>query len=170
LLENDADINVKTNIGESALFIATKYGYIDTAQFLVCRGADVETTTDNRIKPLHEATARGSIDIVTLLLDYGADIESVSDNGARCVHIAARNGCLDILQLLLRRGALLDSLDCDGKSCIHYAAYYCTENDWIAQANRLDCIRYLLNQGANIDLDNLEEGYRTAIELAASTI
>jgi ankyrin repeat protein len=75
-----------------------------------------------------------------------------------------------VVWILLRRGALLDSLDCDGKSCIHYAAYYCTENDWIAQANRLDCIRYLLNQGANIDLDNLEEGYRTAIELAASTI
>ena len=54
---------------------------------------------------------------------------------------------------------------------IIYAAYYCTENDdWIAQANRLDCIRYLLNQGANIDLDNLDEGYRTAIELAKSTI
>ena len=119
---------------------------------------------------MHEATAQGFIDVVDLLLDNGADIESIDYDGARCVHIAARNGRLEILQLLLQRGAQIESLDNEGKSCIYYAAYQSDEYDWITQENRLDCIRFLLDKGAKVDFEHLDECYRTAIELAQNRV
>ena len=41
LLENNCDIEIKTNRGETALFLACKFGHLDCIDYLIMKKADV---------------------------------------------------------------------------------------------------------------------------------
>lgn len=108
-----------------------KHEHIETAKFLIERGADVNAQTEYGSTPLIEASQRGLDDVVTLLLARGADVhvtrkllnisyedlrakkkpdKTLEDSdyaefGDLALHYAVRGGYTNITKALLTSGA-----------------------------------------------------------------
>lgn len=96
------DVNLKSNVGETALMMAAIKGRNDLAVQLVKKGADVN---QKGWTPLHYAASGGTLDTMKLLLDNHAYIDAESPNGTTPLMMAARYGSSDGVKLLLEQGA-----------------------------------------------------------------
>jgi ankyrin repeat protein len=68
--------------GMSPLLFAARQGYMDAAQLLLARGANVnQVSTSDATSPLLSAIINGHFDLAKVLLDAGADPKLASDNG-----------------------------------------------------------------------------------------
>ncbi len=74
---------VYTQGGMTALLLAARQGYIETAQALLDGGVDVnQVSAGDKSSPLLVATINGHFDLAKYLLDKGADPNVASENGA----------------------------------------------------------------------------------------
>ena len=80
LLDKDPSLaNAWAEDGFQPLGLASFFGFVDAARFLVERGADVNSASRNdfKVMPLHSAAATGDPDVryelAKLLLEHGAD-------------------------------------------------------------------------------------------------
>ncbi|KAL8366248.1 hypothetical protein RB595_007664 [Gaeumannomyces hyphopodioides] len=177
LLDRGADLHVTDGYGSAPVHIAASHGRLDFLELLLDRGADLHAPDDDGSAPVHFATEKGRLDCLKLLLDRGADIDATNTDGSAPIHIAALNGHLDCLELLLERGAAMDVQDSDGWSLAYYAAeceqpeclqfllhkgvgFRSETNDGLtplhsavgksAEAGYLDCVKFLLEAGADV--------------------
>ena len=74
LLERGADVNAKTNSGQTPLHWASSMNELEIAKLLIDRGADVKAKDNWGDTPLHRASRYNRIEIVGLLLEKGADM------------------------------------------------------------------------------------------------
>ncbi len=104
-------INAYAPDGFQPLGLAAFFGHADVAEFLLSRGAEVNSPSRNamRVMPLHSAIANRRIEIVKLLLDHGADVNAAQADDFTPLHEAAQNGMLDVAQRLLERGARVNA-------------------------------------------------------------
>lgn len=120
LLENGANLNISLND-------ACREGYLDTVQFLVKKGADVNSVVPYVQTALYSACAGGYSTIVKYLIDQGAHIDTrvestrfqtmnmmnfdtnksawMSTSLETCLNVVYTCGNLKILQILLERGS-----------------------------------------------------------------
>jgi len=75
----------------------------DLCQFLIERGALVNTVDNTGNTALHFATELGWLDTVRLLLEHGADASLCNDEGDVAVQCAALEGHADILEHLVEK-------------------------------------------------------------------
>lgn len=68
LIENGADINMKTNT--NALIAAAGFGYLDIVKYLVDHGADVNSELDNGETASKRASTFGETEVVNYLNKY----------------------------------------------------------------------------------------------------
>ena len=73
-VENSADINVKTEYGNTALIYASRFGYLDIVKYLVENGANINAKNRWDSTALMRASNNVHIEIVKVLLDAGADV------------------------------------------------------------------------------------------------
>lgn len=124
LKENEIDLELKTNIGVTPLFLAVKNNNLTYTNMLLEFGADPNTIVDNKIggeSPLTLASSQGYFEIAELLLDYGADPNMQNNNGLFCLHLAAKNGDLNMVLLLITRGGDPNIRDINGYNASYYA-------------------------------------------------
>jgi ankyrin repeat protein len=76
LLERGADVNAKTNSGQTPLHWASSMNELEIAKLLIDRGADVKAKDDWGKTPLHRASWNNHIEIAELLLNRGANLEA----------------------------------------------------------------------------------------------
>jgi ankyrin repeat protein len=76
LLYKGANINAKTEKGNTALIVAVENGQNDTVEFLLEEGANVNAKNNDGETALVRAAKRGETEIVNLLRRYGAVIEN----------------------------------------------------------------------------------------------
>ena len=100
-------INAYAPDGFQPLGLAAFFGHADVVEFLLARGAAVNSPSRNamRVMPLHSAIANRRTAIVKLLLDHGAEVNAAQADDFTPLHEAAQNGLLDVTQWLLDRGA-----------------------------------------------------------------
>jgi hypothetical protein len=81
LLQNRANVHIRTNWNYTALLIATCHGHEDIVKLLLKNKADPDDKANATGSALAAASSRGFSDIVKLLLDYGAvfDDEALED-------------------------------------------------------------------------------------------
>jgi ankyrin repeat protein len=65
---------------------------LETVEFLLDRGADLEATAAQNATPLYTAVAYGHFDIAALLLDRGAQINARSAWNGTPLHMALFSG------------------------------------------------------------------------------
>jgi len=113
-----ADANSLSSDGFSALHLASFFGQIEVAKFLMQSGADVNSVSKNMMKvtPLHSAAAHNQVEIVELLLKHGAKVNAKQEGGFTALHAAAQSGNLELAKLLLKNGAEQQAKSDKGKT------------------------------------------------------
>lgn len=119
LLEGGANLN-------KALYDACREGYLDTAKFLLQKGADVNSSGRFGQTALYGACIGGYYTIVKFLIDQGAFIHtkvkraSILDEPT-CLHAAYQSENHDIVKFLINRGAYVDSVGNFKRTLLHKA-------------------------------------------------
>lgn len=125
LLDLGHDFNVT-----AALARVVGRGHLQTARFLLSRGADVNGEQGNGEQgsdagpPLISAASEGYGELVTLLLEHNADIEQRNSRGESALHKAVTAGHSEIIQLLLEAGAQLESKNNGQQTPLHVACLH----------------------------------------------
>lgn len=99
-------INTFAPDGFTALGLASFFGHLPVAQYLLDKGGDANIPSNNAFKvaPLHSACATSNHDMAKLLLDNGADVNQKQMQGVTPLHSAAHNGQTELVRLLLEKG------------------------------------------------------------------
>jgi ankyrin repeat protein len=113
---------VKGFEGRPPLFHAATYGYVEIAQTLIDKGADVNAGVQTgAVTPLTVAALNGSAPLVTLLLSKGARVNARDSSGSTALTEAVRKGDAEVLRLLLQAGADPAVPMSDGSAPVCYA-------------------------------------------------
>ena len=110
--------------GFQALGLAAFFGHTDVANYLLSKGALVNSASQNamNVTPLHSAVAGDHLAVAQALIDHGADVNAVQSDQYTPLHGAAQNGNLDMINLLLKHGADVHAKQADGKEAVDFAA------------------------------------------------
>ena len=115
-LDHNADVNIRSNTGSTALQRAAAEGHVEIARMLLECHADVNSRTDRGSTPLLFASQFGTPDILQLLLDHNADTDGGVKNGETALHCAAYGGQLSVTTPAQRgrpiHGAKMDQPRC----------------------------------------------------------
>jgi ankyrin len=148
LIEKGAYVNCKSNSWGSALHVASREGNLPMVEFLLSKGAGVnsfhKTARDGLATPLHHAVAKEHASIANLLVERGANVNIVAEYGLgiSALGIAVNRGNKAIAECLLKSKA-----DPDGKSSSCPSPLHCT-----ARLGNMEIAVLLLDYGATIDL------------------
>jgi ankyrin repeat protein len=104
LIAAKADVNAKTDDGETALMYAVWGDHVEVVQALLAAGADVKAKNNNGETPLIVASKRGHAGVVQALLAAGADVNAKNNNGETALKIAQVAGHTRMVKLLRQAG------------------------------------------------------------------
>ena len=107
----ELDLNLKDELGMTALHYAVNRGMSDIVKLLLDAGANINVTNKSNETPLHLTCYKKRLTgIAKMLLDAGADTEVRSKMcGSTVLHFAAAGGLTNIVKLLLDAGADKDA-------------------------------------------------------------
>jgi len=105
LLNQHADINVRSEDGSTALLWAAHWNDLATAGLLIRAGADANAANDFRMTPLSQACTNGSAALIELLLNAGAIVDTPIGTGETPTMTCARSGSADAVRILIAHGA-----------------------------------------------------------------
>lgn len=111
-------INSFSDDGFTPLGLACYFGHEDSARYLLLKGAEVNTCSQNgyNVYPIQSAVAANNTDIAKILLEAGADVNVRQISGVTPLHSAAQHGNIELIILLLEAGANVHSTTEDGKT------------------------------------------------------
>ncbi len=120
LVRLKADSGAINKMGETALHLASEYGY--TAIVNALGGQHVNLATRAGDTPLHLAARMGRTETVCELIQLGAQINAVDKDGQTPIHLAALSGCAKTVAELIRLGGDSGAIDYRGQSALHLAS------------------------------------------------
>lgn len=111
-------INTFSDDGFTPLGLACYFGHEESARYLLLKGAEVNTPSQNgyNVYPIHSAVASNNADITKILLEAGADVNVKQVSGITPLHSAAHHGNIELIILLLEAGADVNANSEDGKT------------------------------------------------------
>ena len=127
LLQFDCEVNGPDSFGYTALHHAVSNGFLECAEMLVEKGANVLAGGMKNLTPLHCAAYTGRPEMVRLL----APIANVNklDNSARTpLHWSAERGYYEVTRELLGHGARVNIDDEFGMTALKYAKFWRFDN------------------------------------------
>lgn len=122
LLERRADVDGRSENGQTALHLAVEKGHARTVHVLLGYRADVNARDHQGMTPLHIAAGRGAAGLLTdLLTETGGDVNLADGLGNTPLHHAAANGQAKVMALLQSRGVNLNAKNHNGHTPLHEA-------------------------------------------------
>ncbi len=111
-------LNAFSADGFTQLHLATFFGQLSAARFLLAQGADVDAVARNpsAVRPLHSAAATRDARIVRTVLAAGADPDAKQAGGHTALHSAVLHGNVPMAVALLSAGADPVARNDEGKS------------------------------------------------------
>ncbi|KAH9015066.1 ankyrin repeat-containing domain protein [Lactarius hengduanensis] len=118
LLEHNADVNLRTDEGQTPLHRAIIYldhyprpRVVGIVQRLLEHGAD-PSACDHNSTPLHQVSSHfhEELEVARLLLSYGANVDEKDGEGRTPFQVASSNGHHETTKLLLEHGAVAQPL------------------------------------------------------------
>ena len=104
LLNQHADVDVRSHDGATALLWAAHWNDLETADLLIRAGANVNASNDLRITPLSLACTNGNAALVERLLKAGASPNTAIATGETPMMTCASTGNVDAVRMLMARG------------------------------------------------------------------
>ncbi len=153
LLKYGADVNAKTLCGPdyegyrmdryTPLIVATPHGQLETIQYLIEHGANVNDKEDLGNTALHYAASNGNLATAEYLIKHGADVNASNTHGDTPLleAIVGREYEHAIVELLLNNGANINARNDQQETCLLKALNYNFDTDLIS---------YFVKQGADI--------------------
>lgn len=128
LISNGADVNIRTNMGETALYLSTwvTYNHPNIMQLLINSGANLSTSNECfGWTPLHFASMNGNYRAVKLLINNGSPIDIQDSQGQTALHHAADaeycSCSFEIVCLLIKNKSDVSIKDNKGQTALHIA-------------------------------------------------
>ncbi|XP_062594182.1 uncharacterized protein LOC134255675 [Saccostrea cucullata] len=129
-------LNIKDNNGENALHAAACGGNIVLFNFLLGKGLDIKTKTDDGKNVLYKCCMNGKLDMCKYLVNTYPQLLDVTDNsGGNVLHDAAYGGNIELFKLLLEKGFDIETTRNDGQTVLHLSC----------MNGKLDMSNYLVN-------------------------
>jgi len=135
--------NAKNEKGLGPLYLASQAGKLDVVEFLISRGASVNSLTRRGFTPLHAASERGHAEVVEYLLFKGAQVNAKADAGFMPLHYAVYNGHKDVAALLISKDAKVNGKNKVGWTSLHAAAH----------GGQKEIAELLIAEGANVNAE-----------------
>lgn len=136
----------KNREGFTALHYAASYGYLEIAELLLTKNADVNAKASKGDTPLHYAASYGHKDIEELLLSNKANVNIGDGIGRTPLYDAAAGGRIEEVKILLAAKADVDARTLHGHTPLSTAA----------ARGREDVVRLLIENGANVNAADLD--------------
>ncbi|ORX57695.1 ankyrin [Piromyces finnis] len=151
LLNAGANINAKDAAGKSALMyiLSTKRVSLKLLKLLIKHGAQINDVDNLNISPLIYACKGNNKHILKFLLESGADTSIVSKDGKQLISFATMNNCIFLARYLIESNIIKD-INCVDKN-------FETPLMFAVQKKNIDMIRYLLNNGADVNFMNKKD-------------
>ncbi|XP_033868430.1 ankyrin repeat and SOCS box protein 11-like isoform X1 [Acipenser ruthenus] len=146
LIAQGFNLNITTIDRVSPLHEACLGGHVACAKVLLENGANVNSVTVEGITPLYNACCSGSAACVNVLLEYGAHSQPECQLPSP-VHEATKRGHRECMEILLANGVNIDQ-EVPHLGTPLYVACTC---------QKTDCVKKLLELGANVDLGRLQD-------------
>ncbi|KAJ0084567.1 hypothetical protein Patl1_30837 [Pistacia atlantica] len=112
--------------GETALYVAADYGYVDVVRELIKYYdlADAGTRARNGFDAFHIAAKQGDLEILKVLLEAHPELAMTADlSNTTALHTAAMQGHIEVVNFLLDAGSSLATIArSNGKTALHSAA------------------------------------------------
>ncbi|KAE8732659.1 Ankyrin repeat-containing protein [Hibiscus syriacus] len=145
--------------GETALYVASEYGYVDLVKEMIKYYDLVHAgmKARNGFDALHIAAKQGDVDILKMLLVVHPELAMTVDlSNTTALHTAATQGHIEIVKFLLEAGSSLATIArSNGKTALHSAA----------RNGRLDVVKALLDTEPGIAQRTDKKG-QTALHMA----
>lgn len=117
------DVNQKEEQqGWTPLHLAVFTQNKEMVQFLLEKGADIESTMEGEITPLILAALRGYAEIAELLILYGADVNFRSIDNCTPLFAAVLGGNLQVIRVLLKYEADPDLKNDHGLTALDFSS------------------------------------------------
>ncbi|XP_057954172.1 ankyrin repeat-containing protein At5g02620-like [Malania oleifera] len=145
--------------GETALYVAAEYGYVDVVKEMV-KYYDLVTASikaRNGFDAFHIAAKQGDLEVLIVLMEAHPDLSMTADaSNTTALHTAATQGHIEIVNLLLDAGSSLAAIArSNGKTALHSAA----------RNGHLEVVRTLLGKEPGIATRTDKKG-QTALHMA----
>ena len=121
LIDRGADLNAKGELGDTALHLAARKGFLAVVEVLLARHAEVNAQNSSGATPLFLAVQGGQTKIIQMLLAAGAD-PNLKDGGGRTGLNYAIGTSPEVYQTLLAAGTNPNTEDTEGRTPLSYAS------------------------------------------------
>jgi ankyrin repeat protein len=169
LLENGAELDSKSQSGQTPLSWAAKKGHEAVVRLLLEKGAELDSKSESGQTPLLLAAENGHEEVVRLLLlkREMTEVNAKDKTGKMALHRAASKGHEAVVRLLLENGANIDAK----VIAVRINAFEGTALHLAAREGHKAVVELLLEKGANIDAKVIVNAVHyiegTALHLAA---
>ncbi|KAJ3652485.1 hypothetical protein Zmor_018446 [Zophobas morio] len=155
-LQNFADIDSCSDLGNTALSFAALPGHVNIVRYLCAEGANINKMAKPQGRtPLSWAVQGCSLDVVKILLEMYPTINAADYDGKTPLINAILESTTDIASMLINAGADINGCNASGNTPLAIAV----EN------NRLDMVQLLLEN--NADISNLGKKEKPPLSAAA---
>ncbi|UXI15999.1 post-GPI attachment to proteins factor [Sarcoptes scabiei] len=169
-------INFAAHSGNTPLRIAILSYFLDLAQLLILKGADINykdpdgrsiiycvvafthSTLEQKSPPFFnvqglyksrpEEYLGTAVKTIEFLAKFGVDLEMKDLEGRTVLHVAAWQGTYAIVECLIKLGTNINAIDVEGRTPLHMCAWN----------GHIEIVRLLVESGANVDLVSSTQG------------
>jgi ankyrin repeat protein len=147
-----------SNIEGSAIQMAVYHDRLAIVKYLVQRGVNIETETDNGETPLLSAVIHDKMSIVRYLVEHGADVDHAdSQRGMTPLHMAVMYRNLPMVRYLIDHGANIFSKDIEGQTAEDVANMEIEANTGDEDQLGRDIYEYVKNARVKRERRNLSQ-------------
>lgn len=158
-LEEDGDINIVDNEGNTLLMKAVSFGYYDLADYILMNNADVSMTNYNGENAFILAADYPYIINLLLNIDNGdnnaLNLDIADSKGKTALFYACEFGNLNSVKILIKSGSDINKRDIFGKTVLMYAV----------ESENLEVIKYLI-EDIEVDINEKDDWGQNAIFFA----
>ncbi|XP_050409060.1 putative ankyrin repeat protein RF_0381 [Patella vulgata] len=146
LIKAGLEINLQNKLGETSLYLATKYRNGCAVKILLnTNGCDVNLSDKKGITPLLLAVEQNDIEIFKLLHHHGATVKKQNSREMSVLHLAIQNGNAGIVDILLyNHGCDVNLSDKVGVTPLLLAV----------EQNEIEIVTLLQTHGADVNKQN----------------